>query len=224
LNEEFDAYNYALYDQFARIGKAVGNGRRLLLLECLAQGERSVDSLAQASGLSVANTSQHLQQLREAGLVVARKDGQRVFYQLACDDVVSLTRLVAGIAHRQIDEVDRLVRAYLETRDSLEPLDAENLLERTRAGVVTILDVRPREEYLAGHIEGAINIPISELQKRMGDIPSTEDVIAYCRGPYCIMSYEAVAMLRNEGFSARRLEFGFPQWKSAGYPIEMGIH
>lgn len=209
-----------LFAQFARIGKALSNANRLEFIEYLAQGERSVESLAQVSGQSIANTSQHLQQLRQAGLVTARKDGQRVFYRLSGDDVVLLLDSLRAVADRHLAEVDHLVTTYLDTKDNLEPVSAEDLLARVRSGEVTVLDVRPREEFAAGHLPGAINIPLNELEARLGEFRPDQVVVAYCRGPYCVLSYDAVAQLRQRGIEARRLKDGYPEWKIAGLPIE----
>jgi rhodanese-related sulfurtransferase/DNA-binding transcriptional ArsR family regulator len=209
-----------LLEQFARVGKALSSGKRLQMLEYLAQGERSVDALARMTGLSVANTSQHLQQLRQAGLASARKEGLYVFYRLSSDSVVRLLTALRSLGQEQLAEVDKLVRLYFDSKDSLEPVPAQELLERAKTGVVTVLDVRPPEEYAAGHIRGAINVPLTELAKRLDDIPRDKEIVAYCRGPYCLLAFEAVAQLRKTGRSARRLEDGFPEWKSAGLPVE----
>ena len=209
-----------LFAQFARIGKALSSASRLELIEYLAQGERSVDALAQVSGLSVANTSQHLQQLRQAGLVAPRKDGQRVYYRLSGDDVVSLLDGLRRVADRHLAEVAQLVSAYLDTKDNLEPVPAAELLARVRSGEITVLDVRPPEEFAAGHLPGAINIPLGELELRLGELHPDREVVAYCRGPYCVLAFDAVAHLRQRGLRARRLEDGYPEWKVAGLPVE----
>ena len=211
-----------LFAQFARIGKALSSGKRLQMLEYLAQGERSVDVLARMTELSVANTSQHLQQLRQAGLVVARKEGLYVRYRISGDSVVRLLSAVRAAGEEHVAEVDKLVRLYFDSKDSLEPVPAEELLQRAKTGVVTVLDVRPPEEYAAGHIRGAINVPLAELRKRLHEIPRSKEVVAYCRGPYCLLAYDAVLQLRKQGCKARRLEDGFPEWKSAGLPVDIG--
>ena len=211
---------HELFAQFARIGKALSNANRLEFIEYLAQGERSVEALAQVSGQSIANTSQHLQQLRQAGLVTARKDGQRVFYRLSGDDVVLLLNSLRAVADRHLAEVGHLVTTYLDTKDNLEPVSAEDLLTRVRNGEVTVLDVRPREEFASGHLPGAINIPLSELEARLGEFSPDQIVVAYCRGPYCVLSYDAVARLREHGVRAQRLQDGYPEWKIAGLPVE----
>jgi rhodanese-related sulfurtransferase/DNA-binding transcriptional ArsR family regulator len=214
-------FKHDLFSQFARVGKALSSPNRLELLEFLAQGERSVEALAQVSGLSVANTSQHLQQLRQAGLVASRKEGQHVFYRLAGDEVIRLLEVLRQVAEGRLAEVERLVKSYLTVKDDLEPVPAQELLQRARAGLVTVLDVRPPEEYAAGHLPGAINVPLAELERCIGQCPPDREVVAYCRGPYCVLAYEAVARLREQGFKARRMDQGYPEWKSAGLPVEV---
>src|SRR4030095_4539387 len=188
--------------------------------ELLAQTERSVDQLATMTGATVANTSQHLQKLRQAGLVVGRKEGLYVFYRLAGDDVVTLLSALGKVGERYMAEVERIVRVYLMQKDDLEPVPEKELWERARKGLVSVLDVRPPEEYAAGHLPGAVNIPIQELEKRLRELPKRLEVVAYCRGPYCLMSYDAVALLRKKGLKARRLEAGLPEWRVAGLPVE----
>jgi rhodanese-related sulfurtransferase/DNA-binding transcriptional ArsR family regulator len=209
-----------MLEHFAGLAKALGNVHRLDLLEYLAQGERGVDDLAETAGLSVANTSQHLQVLRKAGLVEARKEGVRVIYRLCGDDVVDLLSALRHTAERHVAEVDQVVSGYFRARDSLEPISREELLLRAKDGLVTVLDVRPAGEYSAGHIPGAINLPLGNLEKQLGEIPEEREVIAYCRGPYCVLAFEAVALLRAKGLNARRLEDGYPEWKAAGLPLE----
>ncbi|HEB87513.1 MAG TPA: metalloregulator ArsR/SmtB family transcription factor [Gammaproteobacteria bacterium] len=209
-----------LFTQFARVGKALSNANRLELIEFLAQGERSVDELARVSGLSVANTSQHLQQLRQAGLVTSRKQGLKVFYTLSGDDVIGLLEAVRGVAERHLAEVNQLVKTYLTVKDNLEAVPARELLKRAREGLVTVLDVRPPEEYAAGHVPGAVNVPLSELEQHLDKIDPHQEVVAYCRGPHCVLAFDAVARLREKGLKARRLEDGFPEWKKAGLPVE----
>jgi rhodanese-related sulfurtransferase/DNA-binding transcriptional ArsR family regulator len=209
-----------LFDQFARIGKALGSAKRLEMLDFLAQAERSVEALARLTGLSVANTSQHLQQLRQAGLVVARKEGLYVFYRLADDRIVRLLASLRAVGQEHLAEVHKLVKRYLDSKDCLEPVPAKELMQRAKKGLVTVLDVRPPEEYAAGHIRGAINVPVAELKKRLNDIPRGREIVAYCRGPYCLMAFDAVAELRKRGRKARRLEEGFPEWRSAGLPVD----
>ena len=211
-----------LFAQFARVGKALSNANRLEMLEYLAQGERTVESLAKVSGLSIANTSQHLQQLRQAGLVSNRKEGQHVHYRLSGEDVVHLLECLRRFAETHVAEVDRLISAYLTVKDGLEPLPANELLDRARDGLVTVIDVRPPEEFAAGHVPGALNIPLSELERHLAELPPDREVVAYCRGPYCVLAYEAVDRLRKKGFQARRLQDGFPEWKGAGLPVDHG--
>jgi rhodanese-related sulfurtransferase/DNA-binding HxlR family transcriptional regulator len=218
-----DNFKHDLFTQFARVGKALGNGNRLELLEYIAQGERSVDELARVSGLSVANTSQHLQQLRQAGLVSSRKDGLKVFYSLSGDDVIGLLNAVRGVAERHVADVERLVNTYLTVKDELEPLPRKELLKRVRDGLVTVLDVRPPEEYVAGHVPGAVNVPLSELKHYLKTLKPEQEIVAYCRGPHCVLAFDAVARLRKKGLKARRLEDGFPEWKTSGLPVETGI-
>ena len=209
-----------LFQQLARVGTALSSGTRLEFLELLAQGERTVDQLATMTGVSVANTSQHLQKLRQAGLVLGRKEGQYVFYRLAGDEVVGLLEALGKVGEAHLAEVERIVRLYLTAKDDLEPVPAKELLDRARKGLVTVLDVRPPEEFAAGHLPGAVNIPIHELEKRLSELPKRKEVVAYCRGPYCLMSYDAVQLLRRKGLKARRLQAGLPEWRHAGLPIE----
>jgi len=213
-------FKQALFAQFARVGKALASANRLELLEFLAQGERSVDALARVSGLSVANTSQHLQQLRQAGLVTARKEGVTVYYSLSDKDVVALVDKLRDVAERHLAEVEQLVSRYLTVKDDLEPVPSRELLKRARQGLVTVIDVRPEEEYAAGHLPGAVNIPLASLEKQLRDFDREKEVVAYCRGPHCVLAFEAVARLRAKGFEARRLQDGFPEWELAGLPVE----
>lgn len=215
-------FKHDLFAQFARVGKALGNGNRLELLEYIAQGERSVEELSRVSGLTVANTSQHLQQLRQAGLVSSRKDGLKVFYTLSADDVIGLLDALRGVAERHVADVERLVNTYLTVKDELEPLPRQELLERVRDGLVTVLDVRPPEEYAAGHVPGAVNVPLCELKQYLKKLGPEQEIVAYCRGPHCVLAFDAVARLRKKGLTARRLEDGFPEWKSAGLPVKTG--
>jgi rhodanese-related sulfurtransferase/predicted transcriptional regulator len=209
-----------IFSQVARIGKAMSNGHRLELLEYLAQGERTVEALAKLTGLSVANTSQHLRVMRQSGLVEARKDGLYVYYSLADDEIVRLLSSMRKLAESHLADVDRLVRAYLTVKDELEPIPRQELLERARKGIVTVLDVRPPEEFASGHVPGAVNVPLKELAKRLKELPQDQEVVAYCRGPHCVLAFEAVAQLREKGYQARRLEDGFPEWREAGLPVE----
>ncbi len=209
-----------LFEQLARVGTALGSAGRLQLLEFLAQGERSVEALATLTGLSVANCSKHLQTLRQAGLVVARKEGLRVYYSIAGDDVIALYSALQHVAENRVAEVERLLRTWLAHRDQLEPVARAELIDRAKKGLVTVLDVRPAEEYAAGHLPGAINIPVDQLKGRLAKFPRGKEVVAYCRGPYCLLSFEAVEALRKRGLKARRLKDGFPEWRAAGLPVE----
>jgi rhodanese-related sulfurtransferase/predicted transcriptional regulator len=211
---------HSLYQSVAKLAQALASGNRLQLLEFIAQGERAVDDLAAMAGLSVANASQHLQALKQAGLVVGRKEGQRVFYSLAGDDVALLHQVLRRVAELRMAEVDRLVRDFIGHRDELEPVPAVELLERAKKGLVTVLDVRPAEEYAAGHVPGAINVPLSKLESYLTRLPRRREVVAYCRGPYCLLSFDAVVALRKRGLKARRLADGFPEWRAAGLPVE----
>lgn len=213
-------FKHDLFSQFARVGKALSNGNRLELLEYLAQGERSVDELGKVAGLTLANTSQHLQQLRQAGLVTTRKEGLKVFYRLSGDDVILLLDALRAVAERHVAEVERLVNTYLTVKDSLEPVPRTELLARVRDGLVTVLDVRPPEEYAAGHVPGAVNIPLTELEQRLEELGKDQEIVAYCRGPHCVLAFDAVVRLREKGLKARRLEDGYPEWKAEGLPVE----
>ncbi len=206
--------------QLARVGKALSHGNRLELLEFVAQGPRSVDELAGMTRLSVANASKHLQELRRAGLVRARKEGLRVFYELTGPDVVDLIAALGQVAQTRLAEMAQLVRTYITARDELEPIPAAELLKRSKQGLVTVLDVRPAREFAAGHLPGAINVAVEDLDKHLRKLPKGREVIAYCRGPYCLLSVDAVTMLRTKGYKARRLEDGFPEWKASGLPVE----
>ena len=211
-----------MYDQFAQVAKALGHVHKLELLEFLAQRERNVEALANVAGLSVANTSRHLQQLRRAGVITSRKEGLYVFYRVAGDDVIDLLRGLRRTAQRHISEVNDVIVGFFNDRDSLEAVSRRELLQRSKDGLVTVLDVRPTEEYENGHIPGALNVPLDEIEQHLANLPKEQDVIAYCRGEYCVLAFEAVAALRKKGFSARRLEEGYPEWKAAGLPVESG--
>lgn len=209
-----------LFEQFAQVAKALSHAHKLELLELLAQGERSVEVLANVAGLTVANTSRHLQQLRRAGLIASRKEGLYVFYRLAGDDVIDLLRSLRRTGQRHINEVNDVVVGYFNDRDNLEPVSRKQLLRRSKTGLVTVLDVRPSEEYDLGHIPDALNIPLNELEQHISTLPKEQEIIAYCRGEYCVLAFEAVAKLRKKGFDVRRLEEGYPEWKAAGLPVE----
>lgn len=207
----------AAFAQFAQTAKTLGHPSRIEIIELLAQGERSVEALAQRADHTIATTSQHLQSLKRAGLVSARRDGKFVVYSLTGDDVVALLATLRIVTEQHVAEMDRIVQGYFDRRDSMEPVSREQLLERVRANLVTVIDVRPADEYDAGHIPGATNIPLEELENRLGELDTDREVIAYCRGPYCVYAFEAVATLREAGFKARRLEDGLPQWRAAGF-------
>ena len=212
----------ALFVQFAMVARTLGHAHRLELLEQLAQGERNVEILAQRTNLSVANASQHLQQMRRAGLVTNRRHGKFIYYRLNDDAVLDLLAALRRIPERNSAEVDRVIRTYFDKRDSLEAVSRKELVERARKGTVTVLDVRPEDEFALGHLPGALNIPLRQLQARLSEMDPKQEIVAYCRGPYCVLSYEAVAQLRARGFEARRLEDGLPEWRAAGLPVVVG--
>ncbi|RKZ69801.1 MAG: ArsR family transcriptional regulator [Gammaproteobacteria bacterium] len=218
------SFKHDLFAQFSRVGKALSNGNRLELLEFLAQGERSVEQLSKVAGLTVANTSQHLQQLRHAGMVTCRKEGLKVYYSISGDDVITLLGTLRTVAERHVTDVQYLVNTYLTVKDELEPIPRTELLERVRDGLVTVLDVRPAEEYASGHVPGAVNIPLQELEQRLDELGNQDgenrEIVAYCRGPHCVLAFDAVARLREKGMNARRMEEGYPEWKTAGLPVE----
>jgi rhodanese-related sulfurtransferase len=204
----------------AEIAQALGHAHRLELLEHLGQGERSVEDLATRTGLTVANTSRHLQLLRRAALVEGRREGKRVFYRLSGEDVVvGLLLALSRVGERNSAEIARVMVSYFRARDELEPVSRDELVDRLRSGAVAVLDVRPEDEFQQGHLPGALNIPLSQLERRLAELPAGQEIIAYCRGPWCVLSFEAVAALRQRGYQARRLEDGFPEWKVAGLPV-----
>jgi rhodanese-related sulfurtransferase len=210
----------ALFDEFARAAKALASGRRIELLDVLANGERTVEVLAGEVGLTVPNTSQHLQILRQAGLVTTRREGTSVHYRLAAPEVFELWRTLRTLAASRLAEVERLAAAYLGGRDELEPVTREELVRRLQDGdPPMLLDVRPAAEHAAGHLPGAVSIPVDELRRRLAELPGDREIVAYCRGPYCAFAQEAVELLRQEGFSARRLEDGLPEWQAAGLAV-----
>lgn len=212
----------ALFAQFAAVAKILGHAHRLELLEQLAQGERSVEIMADRTGLSIANASQHLQRLRRAGLAVSRRDGKFIYYRLADEAVLDAIAALRRVAERNLAEVNQIVRGYFEKRDELEPVSRNELLQRMGEGAVTVLDVRPEDEFALGHVPGAINVPLRALKSRLAEFESAQEIVAYCRGPYCVLSFEAVAALRAKGFKARRLEDGLPEWRAAGLPVATG--
>jgi rhodanese-related sulfurtransferase len=210
----------ALFDEFARAAKALASGRRIELLDVLANGERTVEALAGEVGLTVANTSQHLQILRQAGLVSSRREGTSIHYRLASPEVFELWRTLRTLATSRLAEVERLAAAYLGSRDELQPVTREELARRLQDGDnLVVLDVRPAAEYAAGHLPGAVSIPVGELRRRLAELPADREVVAYCRGPYCAFAHEAVVLLREAGVSARRLEDGLPEWQAAGLAV-----
>jgi rhodanese-related sulfurtransferase len=210
-----------LYAQFARIGKALASPHRLELLELLAQGERTVESLATEMGLSLANTSQHLQALRQAALVESRKEGLFVSYRLSDLTVFDLCTAIRKVAEHQLADLERLVREHFGDRSDAEAVEMKELLKRARSKRVVVLDTRPSGEYAAGHIAGAISIPVGDLQRRLRQFPKGKEYVAYCRGPYCVYADRAVEILRSNGRNARRLREGFPEWRAAGLPVEI---
>ena len=211
-----------LHEQLARIGKAVSSPRRIELLELLCQGERPVDGLARATGMAVTNVSQHLQALKAARLVETRREGTRIYYRAADDHVCRFTSELGAVARASLVEVERIAREYFEGRDTLEPITREELLERLSRRDVVIIDVRPEEEYRSGHIAGAISVPLGDLGRRLRRLPKSKLIVAYCRGPYCVLAPQALALLRARGFRARRLEDGLPEWRAAGLPLASG--
>ena len=211
----------AIYEHLAEVAQALGHAHRLELLEHLAQGPRSVEELSLRAHLAFANTSRHLQILRRARLVETQRRGKYVLYRLAGDaEVVAMIKALGALGERNIAEIGRIVGDYFSARDALEPVSRLDLLSRLHEGMVTVLDVRPEDEFALGHLPRAVNIPLGELERRLGELPRDREVIAYCRGPYCILSFDAVAELRTRGFRVRRLEDGFPEWKAAGLPVE----
>ncbi len=214
-------YKNAIYEQFARVGKAVCNAKRLELLDLLLQTERSVEVLAEQAGSSVANVSQHLQVLKQARLVESERRGNRVVYRIADPAVGQMLHVVRALAEKQLAEVSAITKQFLSGREGMEPVDREVLLQRVRGGDAVVLDVRPPEEYEAGHLPGATSIPLSELQRRLSELPKGKEIVAYCRGPYCVLAVKAVEMLRERGYQAVRLEDGVQEWLERGLPIEI---
>lgn len=212
---------HAIYESLAEVAQAFGHAHRLELLEHLAQGMRSVEELSVRAHLTFANTSRHLQILRRARLVETERRGKHVLYRLAGDtEVVTLIKALGRVGERNVAEIGRVVTDYFQTRDALEPVSRDDLVARLHDDLVTVLDVRPEDEFALGHLPAALNIPLAELERRLGELPKSREVIAYCRGPYCVLSFEAVAALRVRGYRVRRLEDGYPEWKAAGLPVE----
>lgn len=222
MNEENRPYKDAIYEQLARIGKSLGSGPRLEILDLLCQGPRTVEVLAGQAGQSVANTSRHLQVLRRARLVEAERNGVHIRYRMADVEVCVFFQALRRLAESRLLEIEQITRSFLDNRNALEPVDRSRLVERVRTGAVTVLDVRPPEEYEAGHIPGAVSVPLSELEQRLAEFPRDREIVAYCRGPYCVMALEAVDVLRSHGFEAIRMEEGVPDWRARGFPVRTG--
>ncbi|MBI3979672.1 MAG: metalloregulator ArsR/SmtB family transcription factor [Chloroflexi bacterium] len=218
---ESRAFKDRVYAEFAALGKALANPHRLELLDLLAQGERSVEDLAGEAALSLANASAHLQVLRRTRLVEAEKRGLNVVYRLAAPEVFQLCRTLRDLGGTRLAEVDRLVASYRGDRQTLEAVDKEELRRRLADDAVVVIDVRPEVEYRQGHVPGARSVPLRELERRLAELPQDREIVAYCRGPYCVLADEAVRLLRRHGFHARRLSEGFPEWRAAGYPAEI---
>ncbi len=210
----------ALFDQFARITKALGSGPRLEIVDFLSQTERTVEDLASLSGLSVANVSQHLQVLRRAGLVESQREGLYVRYKLADERVFLLWQTVRTVAEERLADLERVVTTFFKDRATLKPVTVEQLNEGLARGEVTVIDVRPYEEYATAHIPGALSLPVADLASRLSELPSDREIVAYCRGPYCVQSDQAVSLLREFGFNAHRLEVGLPDWRAGGFAVE----
>jgi len=212
-----------LFDQFARIGKGLASGRRIEILDILANGERTVEALSEQVHLTIANTSQHLQILRDTGLVRSRREGTFVRYGLAAPEVYEFWTSLRSLAANRLAGVERLVEAYVGARNGLEPVSRKELYKRLRSGDrLVVLDVRPKDEFEAGHLPGAVSIPLAELERRLKQLPKNREVVAYCRGPYCAFAPEAVRVLNRRGYRARQLEDGFPEWSAAGLPVDKG--
>ncbi|MEY3621698.1 MAG: hypothetical protein RL132_780 [Pseudomonadota bacterium] len=216
---ESQAFKPQLFEQFARIGQALASGPRLEILELLIQAPRNVESIAKVMRLPIANISQHLQTLKQAGLVRAAREGRMMIYSVSGSDVIELLLLLQKIAKDRFAEIDRLVDAYLNSRDDLDALSVNEVLTRARKGEVVILDVRPNEEYAAGHLKGALNLTLDELEERLADLPKDKTIVAYCRGAYCILSFDAVKSLREKGYDARRVADGIPEWLLANLKL-----
>jgi rhodanese-related sulfurtransferase len=208
-----------LFEQFARIGKAMASSARIELLDLLSQAERTVEQLADLTEMSIANVSQHLQVLRRAQMVEVRREGLYAYYRLANEDVFRLWQAMRAVGETRLAEIQRVIDSYLKDRAALEPIAVEELERRLDEGSMVVIDVRPIEEFAAGHIPKALSIPVSQLKRRLAELPRTKEIVAYCRGPYCVQSYEAVSLLRQKGFKARRLEVGLPDWRANGLPV-----
>ena len=219
--DEKRTFKNQLYEQFARIGKVLASPHRLELLDVLAQCERTVEALAQETGMSIANASQHLQVLRAARLVETRREGTSIYYRLASEGVSALWLSLRQVGEAHLAEIDRVVQIFLHDRHLLQPIEADELLQRLGEDQVILLDVRPSEEYVAGHLPQAVSVPLAELEARLEELPLDKEIVAYCRGPYCVFADEAVALLRTRGYRARRLEHGLPDWRRLGLPVEV---
>lgn len=222
MTTEHRAFKDALHTQFARIGHAVSSPKRLELLDLLAQGEKTVEQLAEQTATAVKSTSAHLRALRQARLVETRRDGTYVWYRLADEAVAAFLLALQALGRHRYAEVREVAESYLERRDTLEPIPPAELRRRLDAGDVTLIDVRPEDEFAAGHIPGALSVPVTELANRLRELPKRTEIVAYCRGPYCVMAFEAVRRLRGRGRVARRLEDGFPEWRAEGLPVAVG--
>jgi rhodanese-related sulfurtransferase/DNA-binding transcriptional ArsR family regulator len=216
-----DSPKRQLFREFAALARVLGHEHRLELLEYLGQGEWPVEMLAERTGLSFANASQHLQQLRRHGLVSARRAGKQILYRLAEGPIVEAIAALRSLAEHNVAEVQTVIANYFAQLDSMEPISADELLARLRDNTITLLDVRPADEYDAGHLPGAINLDLPALEERLAELPPDREIIAYCRGPYCVLSYQAVHKLRSRGLSVRRLAVGLPEWRAAGLPVEV---
>jgi rhodanese-related sulfurtransferase/DNA-binding MarR family transcriptional regulator len=210
-----------LFEQFARVGRAVSAPLRLAILDVLAQSERTVEEIAREIGTSVANASQHLQQLRAARLVSSRRDGQSIYNRLADENVLRLWQVIREVGEARYEEIDEVMQTYLKDRATMQSVGADELLEMMRSGEVTVLDVRPAGEFAAGHIPNARSIPLKELEGRLRELPKRREIVAYCRGPYCVLSDDAVRLLSKKGYRVARLDIGLPEWKLLGMPVEI---
>ena len=210
----------AVFAGLAEVAKALASVHRIEIVELLGQGERSVDGIAGRIGLSAANASQHLQVMRRAGLLASRRDGKHIFYRVSNPAVVHLMTALGHLGERNQADVRAVVGGYFHDLDAMEPVSRAELVNRLRDGLVTVLDVRPEDEFAAGRVPSALNIPLRDITKRLADLPQDQEIVAYCRGPYCVLAFEAVALLRGYGFKVRRLEDGFPEWKAAGLPVD----
>ncbi len=211
------------FEQLSRVASAFGSPKRLEIIDLLAQSERNVESLANGTGLSVANTSRHLQVLKSTGLVLSRKEGLQVFYRISGPEVVEGYQMLRRVAEAKIAEMGRVVKEYFDGADGMDPMGREEFLDKARTGDILVLDVRPSGEYESGHIAGALSVPLEDLEERLAAIPEDREIVAYCRGPYCVLSAQAVKLLRSKGRKALRFSEGYPEWRSAGLPVETGM-